>query len=73
MCDLTGDRPPASYPATGKWEVRGWYHGGSERNHLVLVAPDGKTDMGATFDNLGIGFSLAHDECDARNSEAPRP
>ena len=73
MRDLTGNRPLPSYPATGKWEVWPWYHSGFERNHLVLVAPDGKTDMAATFDSVGIGFSLAHDECDARNSGTTRP
>jgi hypothetical protein len=73
MCNLTGfggltgfgERPPPSYPATGKWEVRTWYHSDSETDHYVLVAPDGTTDMKSTFDRSFFG--LAYDECDARN------
>ena len=79
MCDLTGfgpsesgfgERPPLSYPATGRWEVRSWYYSNAERDLLVLVSPDGTTDMESTFDSGGVGFSMAHDECDDRNSEA---
>jgi hypothetical protein len=69
---MSFDVPQKCFPPTGKWEVRKWYHSASDRNLLVLVAPNGKTDMNATFDSDAIGVSEAYATCGDRNQRDGR-